>query len=233
MEWKFQQGNGHQEPIEGPGVQVVESGRAEVDADDYEEMLRARLPLNNNPRKASYLTYRATAFSVRESCMLAEVKFATVLKWRREDEEFRKWEEQRLPELQHSLVGDLVRMEFLRNFRLALRRDFKLLYKANYNLQGMSDREYELLKVIRKHYAPQDLLAIQKALEPDQGDLPPGGYRESLTLTVEGRQVDDEHARRAAARDLLERFEANRRLADEKPELPVPNGSKALTGEVL
>src|SRR3972149_2448857 len=195
-----------------------------------EELVNSGLPLNNNPRKASYLTYRASGFSVRECCALAEVTFATVLKWRREDAEFREWEEKRLPELQHGLVGDLVRMEFLRNFRLALRRDFKLLYKANYNLHGMSDREYELLKVIRKHYAPQDLLAIQKALEPDQGDLPPGGYRESLTLTVEGRQVDDEHARRAAARDLLEKFEVNRDLA--VPELE-SGESQALTGEVI
>jgi len=230
VEWKFQGNGDHQEPIEGPGVQVVESAKAEVEADDYEEMLRARLPLNNNPRKAGYLTNRASGFSVRESCALAEVTFATVLKWRREDAEFREWEEKRLPELQHDLVGDLVRMEFLRNFRLALRRDFKLLYKANYNLHGMSDREYDLLKIVRKHYAPQDLLAIQKALEPEDGSLPPGAYREKLTVTIEGRQVDDEAARRAAARELLERFEVNRDLA--VPELE-SGESQALTGEVI
>ncbi|KKL47588.1 hypothetical protein LCGC14_2334070, partial [marine sediment metagenome] len=37
------------------GVQVVESGKADIEPDDYEEMLKARIPLSNNPRKASYL----------------------------------------------------------------------------------------------------------------------------------------------------------------------------------
>lgn len=218
-------------------VEVIEPGRSDVEPDDYEEMLKARIPLNNNPRKASYLTYRSAGFSVRESCMLAEISFATVLKWRREDPEFRSWEGERLDWLQQNLAHDLTQMEFMRNFRLALRRDFKLLYKANYNLGGMTDREYDLLKVIRKHYTPQDLLAIQKALEPDTDRLPPGGWRESLTVTVEGRQVDDESARRAAARDLLERFEANRRVAEgQPPALAAPehsNGDKPLEGEVL
>ena len=65
--------------------------------------------------------------------------------------------------------------------------------------------------------------------EPDQ--MPPGSYKQSITVTVEGRQVDSEAARKAAARDLLENFEASRRIAQEAPELPPGDG--ALTGEVL
>ncbi|KKL16276.1 hypothetical protein LCGC14_2497240, partial [marine sediment metagenome] len=51
-------------------IEIRESGKAGdlVEADSYEEMLKARIPLNNNPRKASYLSYRAAGFSVRESC---------------------------------------------------------------------------------------------------------------------------------------------------------------------
>jgi len=218
------------------GVQVVESGKAGdmVEADSYEEMLKARIPLNKNPRKASYLSYRASGFSVREACMLAEISFAAVKKWRREDEDFRRWESgDGLSWLQHNLASDLFQMEFMRNFRLALRLDRKLLFKANYNLGGMTDRETSLLKAIRKQYSPQDLIALQKALEPNADNLPPGAYRESVTVTVEGRQVDDESARRAAARDLLERFEANRRIAEENPQIESPNGDGPLEGEVL
>jgi len=216
------------------GVQVVESGKADVEPDDYEEMLKARIPLNKNPRKASYLSYRASGFSVREACMLASISFAAVKKWRREDPDFRKWESgDGLAWLQNNLAHDLFQMEFMRNFRMALRLDFKLLYKANYNLGGMTDRETSLLKAIRKQYSPQDLIALQKALEPDADHLPPGAYRESVTVTVEGRQVDDESARRAAARDLLERFEANRRIAQENPQIESPDGDEPLKGEVL
>ncbi len=214
-------------------VQVVESGKADIEPDNYEEMLKARIPLNNNPRKASYLTYRSAGFSVRESCMLAEVSFATIKKWRREDEEFRQWEGERLDWLRRNISSDLMQMEFMRNFRLALRRDFKLLFKGNYDLAGMTEREYDLLKSIRKHYTPQDLLAIQKAMEPDPDVLPPGGYRKSVTVTVEGREVEGEEARRAAARQLLERFEVNQKAVEESHQLESPNGDSPIEGEVL
>lgn len=213
-------------------VQVVESGKADIQPDDYEEMLKARIPLSNNPRKADYLSNRACGFSVRESCMLASISFASVKKWRREDEEFRAWESgEKLAWLQTNVSHDLQQMEFMRNFRLCLRLDKKILFKANYNLEGLTDREHEVLKVIRKHYTPQDILAVQRALVPEPDQMPPGSYKESITVTVEGRQVDSEAARKAAARDLLENFEASRRIAEANPELPP--GDQPLTGEVL
>ena len=215
-------------------VQVVESGKADVEPDDYEEMLKARIPLNNNPRKADYLSNRACGFSVRESCMLASISFAAVKKWRREDEEFRNWESgEKLAWLQNNVAHDLQQMEFMRNFRLALRLDKKILFKANYNLPGMTDREFDILKIIRKHYTPQDILAVQRALVPEPDQMPPGAYRESVTVTVEGRQVESEEARRAAARELLENFEASKRMAEDVPQLPPSNGDEAIVGEVL
>lgn len=216
-------------------VQVVESGKSDIAPDDYEEMLKARIPLSKNPRKADYLSNRACGFSVRESCMLASVKFGTVKKWRREDEEFRRWESgDGLAWLQSNVSHDLMQMEFMRNFRLALRLDKKILYKANYNLAGMTDREHEVLKVIRKHYTPQDIIAVQRALMPEPDHMPPGSYKESITVTVEGQQVEGENARRTAARELLDNFEASKRLEAEAPELPEhTNGDRPLEGEVV
>ena len=216
------------------GVQVVESGKADIEPDDYEEMLKARIPLSNNPRKADYLSHRAAGFSVRESCALAEVQFGTVKKWRREDSEFREWESgEKLAWLQSNVASDLISMEFMRNFRLCLRLDKKVLLKASLSLSLLTDREMEVLKVIRKHYTPQDIIAVDKAMQPDGDAMPPGSYRETLTLTVEGRQVEDENTRRAAARDLLERFESNKRIAEANPEKLSSNGEKPLEGEVL
>ncbi|KKL71155.1 hypothetical protein LCGC14_2097740 [marine sediment metagenome] len=218
-------------------VEVVESGKAGdlVEADSYEEMLKARIPLNNNPRKASYLSYRAAGFSVRESCALAEVQFGTVKKWRRDDEEFRGWESgEKLAWLQNNIAHDLTQMEFMRNFRLCLRLDKKVLLKASLSLSLLTDREMEVLKVIRKHYTPQDIIAVQRALVPEPDHMPPGSYKESITVTVEGRQVEGEAARRAASRALLENFEAGKRALEALPEpTEQSNGDRALEGEVL
>ena len=220
------------------GVQVVEPGKSDIEVDDYEEMLKARIPLGNNPRKASYLSYRAAGFSVRESCALVPVTFTTVKAWRRDDEEFRTWESgEKLAWLQSNVAHDLTQMEFMRNFRLALRLDKKVLFKASLSLDSLTDREMEILKVIRKHYTPQDIIAVQRALQPEPDHLPPGSYRESVTVTVEGREVEGENARRLAARQLLENFESGKRAlaAAELAEItePASNGDKPLEGEIV
>ena len=218
--------------LAGSGVQVIESGKADVDPDDHEEMLKARIPLNNNPRKASYLSYRAAGFSVKESCALVPVELVTVCGWRRDDPEFREWETgEKLAWLQSNVSHDLMQMEFLRNFRLALKLDGKILLKASTYLEGMTDREMEILKVIRKHYTPQDILAVQRALLPETDHLPPGTFRESITVTVEGRDVDDEVARRTASRQLLEQFEAGQRKLAEIEKLPP--GDEPIEGEIV
>ena len=200
-------------------VQVVESGKAGdlVEADDVEEMLKARIPLGNNPRKASYLSYRACGFSVRESCALVPVHFGTVKVWRRDDEEFRQWESgEKLAWLQSNVAHDLQQMEFMRNFRLCLKMDKKVLYKAALSLSLLSEREMEILKVIRKHYTPQDIIAVQKALVPEPDHLPPGAFRKSVTVTVEGRDVDEEIKDRAAARKLIADFTDNSKRVEEQ-----------------
>ena len=195
------------------GVQIIESGKSDIEPDDHEEMLKARIPLGNNPRKASYLSYRAAGFSVRESCALVPVTFGTVKAWRRDDEEFRGWESgEKLAWLQSNVAHDLTQMEFMRNFRLCLRLDKKVLYRAALSLDLLTDREMEILKVIRKHYTPSDIMAVQRALQPEPDHLPPGSYRETLTVTVEGRQVEGENARRVAARELLDNFESGKRV---------------------
>ncbi len=214
------------------GVQVVESGKADVEPDDYEEMLVARIPLSNNPRKASYLSYRAAGFSVRESCVLVPVSFGTVKAWRRDDEEFRQWESgEKLAWLQSNVAHDLQQMEFMRNFRLCLRLDKKILFRAALGLSLLTDREMEVLKVIRKHYTPQDIIAVQRALVPEPDHMPPGSYRESITVTVEGKAIEGESARRVASRELLENFESGKRALEALTE--PDNGGKPLEGEVL
>ncbi len=137
-----------------------------------EQVLLSRIPqLTGGPKtsalKADYLGYRATGFPIRQACYLAGISQTTLNRWRRQDSQFAAVETERLPELLANLGNDLVRLEFLRNMRLAIKGDFKVLMKAVYHLEGLSDREFQYLKRIRALYSPQELLSISKALAPE------------------------------------------------------------------
>ena len=199
----------------------------DIRPDDVEAILQAKLPLVNNPRKASYLSYRATGFKVREACHLAEVNLHTVLRWRREDPDFAAWEGKSLGFLQQKMGDDILRAEFMRNMKLALRRDFKVLYRSVYNLEGLSDREFEYLKLVRRHYTPSDLLALERALAPDVQSEGAGGVH--VTVNVGAEQIESEAANRAAAKELLDRFSANGRLAI--PDVETIEGELVGTGD--
>ena len=201
--------------VDGTGVVVVEPLKADdvdITAEDIAEIADARIPLSQNPRKAEYLSNRAVGFGIRESCALADVSQATLRKWRREDPEFREFEGERLAFLQRTISSDIMRMKWLRNFFLVLRRDQRILYKSAFNFEGLTDNERSYLHLIRKHYTPQDLLALEKALEPEHGERARIAVDKAVFL-VDGREVKDEGLRQAAARAVLDRFNAGAKYA--------------------
>lgn len=202
--------NGYKEDFD---TEVVETAEPFVDPDDVEEILKAKLPLITNPRKASYLANRACGFSVREACNLAGIRQGTVMMWRREDPDFAAWETKSMSFLQREMVDDLLRAEFFRNMRLALNRDFKVLYKAVYNFEGLTEKEWNYLKLVRKHYTPSDMLALERAMAPDETHSSRGGGV-TVEVHVDGGVVTTDEAKRAAARELLEKFNTNNRMAE-------------------
>lgn len=188
----------------GKGEDLLDIGSAEADA---ETILEARIPLlTGSANKMRYLSYRAMGFTVKEAAGLTDVTLSTVNSWRFNDPEFKEWEGRLIGELQKSMAGDLLRMEFMRNMRLAFNRDHQVLYKAACSLGGLTDREFAYLKMIRPLYQPSDLVALDKAVAPD---LEGGRVTATMTIEVSGAAVSDEHARRAGARQLLERFTTN------------------------
>ncbi|KKN47217.1 hypothetical protein LCGC14_0665060 [marine sediment metagenome] len=137
-----------------------------------QKALLSRIPhMKGGPRtaesKADYLGYRATGFPIRQACYLANINHSTLTRWRASDPDFADFETNRLSELQASVGGDLVRIEFLRNMRLAMRTDFKVLYKAVHHLDALTEREFKVLQKIRSLYSPQDLLAVTRAVGPN------------------------------------------------------------------
>jgi len=177
--------------------------------EDTEETILAMIPLmSGSSRKARYLSWRATGFSVREAGKLADVPQRTIVHWRANDPEFAKFESTGLRELQRNLSTEVMRMEFLRNMRLALSRDSQILMKAATEFEELSPTEYDYLKRIRPLYNPSELLALERAMIPEIE----GGRavaKASVTIVLNGETLESEQAKRAAVRQLLEKFQVN------------------------
>lgn len=173
-------------------------GRSELERDE-EAALLSRIPLlAGDSRKMDYLNWRATGFPVKQACELAGVSLKLVNRWRRNDEVFRLFESDRLPELQRLVGPDLLRLDFMRNFKLLLHTDAKIIMKGYKRLNGfqvqMDDQEWAYFRQIRSHYTPNDYLNLEKALAPEK-------HRERpvvIQLTFEGAPSEDE------SRDLYE-----------------------------
>ena len=175
------------------------------DTPESEELLMARIPLlSGSVTKVHYLSWRACGFSTRESAQLSDITEATVRRWRKEDEEFVDWETTKLRELQKTVSQDILRFEFMRNMKMAMSRDSQVLYKAACALEMLTEREYDYLKKIRGYYTPSALIELDRALAPE---TEAGTHvKAQLTVTIDAKEVNDETGRRAAARQLLEKF---------------------------
>ena len=158
--------------------------------------------------KEEYLTYRATGFPIRQALALTGINQSTLSRWRKTDSDFAVWETEKLPELQTTMGAEVLKLSFMRNMRLALATDFKVLLKAAISLEALTDRELKVLMRIRGLYAPSDLLTITKALEPASENpnfaeliLKITQTRTEVSVEAKRVQTDEEDAR---STDIIE-----------------------------
>ena len=157
--------------------------------DTGEEALLSRIPLQSgSQKKALYLSYRATGFPVKQACDLAEMSLEDLHRWRKQDEQFRIFETDKLYELQQTVGADVVRLEFLRNFRMIMKKDFLVIRKALFDEDNMSDDEFKYFMAVRKHYTPNDMLALEKAIHPENH---PEGTNLTINLSWGGAQLSE------------------------------------------
>ena len=114
-------------------------------------------------KKAAYLSYRISNFSSRESEKLANVSRKQVMRWRESDPQFRHLEGEGLPGLRDSMSNKLLDMQFTRNFRLVMEKDFRVMYKDATG-EPMTASELRYMEKIRQHYTPQSLAAVRQIL---------------------------------------------------------------------
>lgn len=121
--------------------------------------------------RSRYLGLRASGFTIREALGLLGKAKSTVSMWRR-DETFRNLENS-IPELRKTLALEYVSLEFLRNLRLIMEKDYRVIKgsltrktilgddgKVHTIAQDSQDFQY-LLKA-RAFYTPQQLQAIEQ-----------------------------------------------------------------------
>lgn len=197
------------------GVPIYEpQTAAEVDPWSAEESVRAALPLLDSTSKTDYLGYRACGFSVREAAALVGVGQRQVVRWRREDEIFRRWEEEGLTDLQHR-VGDLIlKHQFMRNMHLVLKIDGDALRAVAFtrDKSKLDADTKDWAKEAAKRYKAQDMTLMAKALMGDvSGD---NNTIVNMQVTVNGEHVTSEAATKAAIRGMLKNFTVNNQLVE-------------------
>lgn len=140
--------------------------------------------------KADYLSFRATGFPVRQALHLSDNSQSTLNRWRKDDPEFARVETEMLPELQASVSKDIISLEFLRNMKMAMRTDAKVLYKAANHLESLSPLEWAYLKKIRGMYSPSDLMAMTRALSPSGEE--PGDFVSAVQSLLQSRDSNEQ-----------------------------------------
>lgn len=136
------------------------------------------IPWPYEDQKGIYLGYRACGYGEREALNAISISLSTLRRWREVFPEFLD-AEKRLPDIRKQLALEYIQIEALRNYRMLLDKDRRIIEKAlnprmipltTKNKDGtkttisipepMSKADHEYLLRIRSQYTPQALAAI-------------------------------------------------------------------------
>lgn len=136
-----------------------------------ESIPRSVVPWNRDDDRSRYLGLRSSGFTIREALGLIGKAKSTLSHWRK-DETFLELED-RLPELRKELGLEYAALEFQRNYRLVLEKDFRVLKESlirrtkidtegNRIVLPMDAQDFKYLLQLRAHYTPQQAQAIEQ-----------------------------------------------------------------------
>ena len=150
-----------------------------------ESIAQSIVPYNRDDDRARYLGLRSSGFSIREALQLIGKAKSTLSLWRT-DPNFVSIEN-RLPEFRQKLAVEYVNLEFIRNYRLILEKDFRVIYSSlnprkdkDDNSLPMAAQDFQYLLKMRSHYTPQQLQIIETVVNPDTKD---SGTDDALNFT--------------------------------------------------
>lgn len=163
--------NEHQ-PFHHSARQAQQDNTTLPSLDTPEESIpKTIVPYNRDDDRSRYLGLRSSGFTIREALGLIGKAHSTLSLWRK-DPNFVSLEES-LPELRKTLALEYASLEFLRNYRLVLEKDFRVI-KGSLSRKSMltddgkpyslpqDSQDYQYLLKMRPHYTPQQLQAIEQ-----------------------------------------------------------------------
>jgi hypothetical protein len=129
------------------------------------------VPWNRDDDRSRYLGLRASGFTIREALGLIGKAKSTLSLWR-QNPTFLQLEE-RIPELRKTLALEYAGLEFLRNYRLVLEKDYRVLKGSltrkttldddgNTSTVPQDSQDFQYLLKLRVHYTPQQLQSIEQ-----------------------------------------------------------------------
>jgi hypothetical protein len=145
-----------------------------MELEHSEDIAQAVVPKTDDSyqseKKHRYLSFRVAGFSIKEACELARVTLSGVRHWRNTDEEFANLDGSGLSEIKKQLSAEYLNIEFTRNFRLALLKDYNVLLKSIKAPDSLSIQETRYLEKARQFYTPQHWALLQQLIGESSGD---------------------------------------------------------------
>lgn len=124
-----------------------------------EKIAQSIVPYSRDDSRCRYLGLRASGFGIREALRLIGKAQSTLSLWRH-DETFKNLET-RVPELRKELALEYANLEFLRNYRLILEKDYRVIKGSLDKKAELSTQDHQYLLKLRSHYTPQQLQIME------------------------------------------------------------------------
>lgn len=176
---------------------------------------RSVIPWHRDDDRSRYLGLRSSGFTIREALGLIGKAKSTLSAWRH-DPVFVDLEE-KLPELRRELALEYASLEFLRNYRLILEKDYRVIKESLtkrtvYDDKGrphaapMNSQDFQYLLKLRSHYTPQQLQVIEALFGPN-GDGKAGNWTDlvlTMSRTTEELKVETRRRQEAELAPLID-----------------------------
>ena len=134
------------------------------------------IPYRKDDIRSKYLSYLACGFSDEEALFVLRLNYSW-LDLMRNDSVFADLE-LRIPEIRRELGREYAELDFLRNFRMVLEKDHRVLRKSlemevdeEGNPIGLDSYEHQYLLKLRGAYTPQQLQLLETVISGDNDGL--------------------------------------------------------------
>jgi hypothetical protein len=154
-----------------------------------ESIPRSILPWNFDDDRSRYLGFRCSGFTTMEAIKLLDVAKSTLSSWRHTVPGFEKFNELEsdLPQLRKKLALEYSYLEYLRNFRLIMEKDKRIIMSSLEN-EVLPKQDHDYLLRMRSNYGPEKLQLLQSLMVDDdnkQLNLTDVFYQLSRTTVTE------------------------------------------------